>query len=150
VREDGAVVFNVLVQPAQDVQHENAVTDVDAEVGEGVDEALHLPTVVVDAEVALNEASKGGIDVEGTSFMVVEEVVLQGQPGVMSHVAALLGDILLVRGDGAPDPQLDDTVHPVPSQNANVHGVHHVIGKRVTPHSHRPMEQRDQRGPEAA
>jgi hypothetical protein len=115
VREDGAVVFNVLVQPAQDVQHENAVTDVDAEVGEGVDEALHLPTVVVDAEVALNEASKGGIDVEGTSFMVVEEVVLQGQPGVMSHVAALLGDILLVRGDGAPDPQLDDTVHPVPS-----------------------------------
>jgi hypothetical protein len=34
VREDGMEVFEVLVQPAQDVQHENAVGDVNTEVGE--------------------------------------------------------------------------------------------------------------------
>jgi hypothetical protein len=72
VREDGMEVFKVLIQPTQNIQHENAVGDIDVEVGE----ALHLPTVVVDAEIVLNEAPEGGIDVEGASFMVVEKVVL--------------------------------------------------------------------------
>jgi hypothetical protein len=49
VHEDGAEVFEVLVQPAQDVQHENVVGDIDAEVDEGVGDALHLLEVVVDA-----------------------------------------------------------------------------------------------------
>jgi hypothetical protein len=104
VREDGAEVFEVLVQPVQDVQHENAIGDIDAEIGEGVDEALHLLTVVVDAEVALNEALEGGVDVKGAGFTVAEEVVLQCQSGVMSYVAVLLNDVLQVRGDGAPAP----------------------------------------------
>jgi hypothetical protein len=130
VREDGAEVFKVLVQLTHDVQHENAVGDIDIEVGE----ALHLLTVVVDAEIALNEAPEGGIDVKGASFMVVEKVVLQGQPGVVSHVAALLGDVLQGRGDGSPDPRLDDVVHPVSRRNADIRGVEqHVIGERVMP-----------------
>jgi hypothetical protein len=134
VREDGAEMFKVLVQPTQDVQHKNTISDVDAEVGEGVDEALHLPTVVIDAEVALHEAPEGGIDVEGAGFMVAKEVVLQCQPGVASHLAALPGDVLQVRGDGASDPRLDDVAHSVPSRNDNVRGVQqHVIGERVKP-----------------
>jgi hypothetical protein len=104
VREDGMEVFEVLVQPAQDVQHENAVGDVNTEVGEGVGEALHLPAVIVDAEVTLNKAPEGGIDVEGAGFMVAEEVVLQGQQGVVSPVAMLPGDMLPVGGDGVLDP----------------------------------------------
>jgi hypothetical protein len=104
VREDGAEVFEVLVQPVQDVQHENAIGDIDAEIGEGVDEALHLLTVVVDVEVALNEALEGGVDVKGAGFTVAEEVVLQCQSGVVSYVAVLLNDVLQVRGDGAPAP----------------------------------------------
>jgi hypothetical protein len=76
MRKNGAKMLKVLVQPAQDVQHENVIGDVDAEVGEGVGEALHLSTVVVDGKVALNEALKGGIDVEGAGFTVAEEVVL--------------------------------------------------------------------------
>jgi hypothetical protein len=103
VHEDGAEVFEVLVQPAQDVQRENTISDVDAEVSERVDEALHLPTVVVEAEVTLNEALKVGIDAEGTSFAVAEEVVLQGQSGVASHMA-VLSHVLQVGGDGAVDP----------------------------------------------
>jgi hypothetical protein len=76
VREDGAKVFKVLVQPMQDVQHENTVGDIDTKVNKGVDKALHLSTVVVDDEVTLNEASEGGVDVEGVGFTVAEEVVL--------------------------------------------------------------------------
>jgi hypothetical protein len=49
-------------------------------------------------------------------------------------VATLSGDALHVRGDGDPDPRLDDVVHPVPSRNADVCGVEqHVIRERVTP-----------------
>jgi translation initiation factor 2 alpha subunit (eIF-2alpha) len=77
VHEDGAKVFEVLVQPTQNVQHENTISDVDAEIDEGVGKALHLPSVVVDAEVALNEALESGIDVVGMSLSVAEEVVLQ-------------------------------------------------------------------------
>jgi hypothetical protein len=80
VREDGAEVFEVLIQPAQDVQHENAIDDIDAEIGEVVVEALHLSTVVVGTEVALRKALEGGVDVEGAGFMIAEEVVLQCQP----------------------------------------------------------------------
>jgi hypothetical protein len=87
-------MFEVLVQPAQDVQHENAIGDINVEVGEGVGKALHLPTVVVDAEVALNKALKGGVDVEGVGFVVAEKMLLQCQSGVVSHVAVLPGDVL--------------------------------------------------------
>jgi hypothetical protein len=73
---------------------ENVVGDIDVEVREGVGEALHLPIVVVDAEVALNEAPKGGIDVEGAGFAVAEEVVLQFQPDVVSRVTAMPGYVL--------------------------------------------------------
>jgi hypothetical protein len=83
-------VFEVLVQPVQDVQHVNTVGDIDAEVSEGVGEALHLSIVVIDAEVTLNKAPESGIDVEGTSFTVAKEVVLQDQSGVASRVATLL------------------------------------------------------------
>jgi hypothetical protein len=76
VCEDGAEVLEVLVQPMQDIQYENAVSDIDAKVSEGASEALHLLTVVVDAEVALNEAPEGGVDVEGARSAVAEEVVL--------------------------------------------------------------------------
>jgi hypothetical protein len=94
MHEDGAEMFEVLVQPAQDVHHKNAIGDINTEVGEGVDEALYLLTVVVDTEVALNKAPEGGVDVEGTGFTVAEEVVLQCQPGVTSRVATLSSDVL--------------------------------------------------------
>jgi hypothetical protein len=70
------------------------VSDVNVKVGEGVSEALHLPIVVVDAEVMLNEALEGGIDVEGAGFLVAREVVRLVQLGIVSHVAVLSGDVL--------------------------------------------------------
>jgi hypothetical protein len=76
VRQGGTEMFEVLVQPAQDVPHENAIGDVNAEVGEGVGETLHLPTVVIDAEVTLHKTPEGGIDAEGAGLMVAKELVL--------------------------------------------------------------------------
>jgi hypothetical protein len=104
VPEDGSEVFEVVVQPVQEVQHENTVSDIDVEVSEGVSEALHLSTVDVDAKLTQNEAPEGGVNVEGAGFVVAMEVVLQGQPGVTSRVAALPSDILQVKGDGVMDP----------------------------------------------
>jgi hypothetical protein len=134
VREDGVEVFKVLVQPTQEVQHNNTVGDIDVEVIEGVGEALHLLTVVVEAEVALNEALEGDINVEGMSFMGAEEVAFQGHPSIVSHLSTLPGDVLQVEGDGAVDPRLDDVVHPVQRWNIVVRGVHqHVVRERVMP-----------------
>jgi hypothetical protein len=71
--------------------------------------------------------------VEGAGFTVAEEVVLQGQPVITSHVTALSGDVLQVGRDSIVDPQLDDAIHPVPRRNTNVRGVHqHVIEEGVT------------------
>jgi hypothetical protein len=53
------------------------IGDIDSKVREVVGEVLHLLTVVIDVEVALNEASEGGADVEGAGFTIAEEVVLQ-------------------------------------------------------------------------
>jgi hypothetical protein len=77
-----------------DIQHENAVGDINARVREGVDEVLHLLIVVVDAEVTLNEALRCHVDVEGAGFTVTNEVVLQCQPCIVSCMAMLLGDVL--------------------------------------------------------
>jgi hypothetical protein len=133
MHEDGAEVFEVHVQPVHDVQRENAVGDVDVKVGKRVDEALHLLTLVVDAEVVLNETLKGGINVEGASFTVVEELVFEGQPGVTSRLAALSSDVLQVGGDGVVDPRLDDVVRPIPRRNTDVCGVNqHMVGEGVT------------------
>jgi hypothetical protein len=63
---------------AQNVQDEDTVRDVNAEVDEGVNEALHLQAVVIHVEIALNEVLEGGIDVEGVSLPVADEAILQG------------------------------------------------------------------------
>jgi hypothetical protein len=78
VHEDGVKVIKVLVQPAENVQDEDTVRDVNAEVDEGVNKALHLQAVVIHVEIALNEVLEGGIDVEGVSLPVADEAILQG------------------------------------------------------------------------
>jgi hypothetical protein len=76
VREDGAKMIEVLAQPAEDVQDEDSVGNIDAEVGEGVDEALHLEAVVVHIEIALNKVLEGGLDMEGLRLLIADEAIL--------------------------------------------------------------------------
>jgi hypothetical protein len=94
VREDSVKIVEVLVQPAENVQDEDAVGDINAEVDEGVDEALHLQAVVILVKIVLNKVLEGSIDVEGASLLVVDEAILQGQPGSVGNVAMLVGDVL--------------------------------------------------------
>jgi hypothetical protein len=46
---------------------------------------------------ALNKAPEGGIDVEGTSLLIANEAIFQGQPGSAGGVAMLAGDVLKFR-----------------------------------------------------
>jgi hypothetical protein len=56
--------------------------------------------------------------VEGTYLAVAEELLIKGNPKLLSGAvtAALVsaGGLLEVDGDGAEQPQQDHTVHPVP------------------------------------
>jgi hypothetical protein len=47
VCEDGVKMIEVLAQPTEDVQDEDSVGNIDAEVDEGVSEALHLEAVAI-------------------------------------------------------------------------------------------------------
>jgi hypothetical protein len=76
VCEDGTKMIKVLIQPAEDVKDEDTVGDVNSAVDEGVDEALHLEVVVVHIEIALNKVLEGGVDVEGVSLPIANEMIL--------------------------------------------------------------------------
>jgi hypothetical protein len=117
VREDGTKMIEVLAQPAEDVQDEDSVRNIDAEVDEGVGEALHLKAVVVHIEIALNNVPEGGLDMEGTSLLIVDEAILHGQPDNTGSEATLTGDILKFQRDSAENPRLDQYIHPIPSRN---------------------------------
>jgi hypothetical protein len=113
VRQNGAKMIKVLVQLTEDVEDE----DVNAEVDEGVGEALHLEAVVVQVEIALNKVSEGGVDVEGVSLPIANGAILQCQPGSTGGEATLTGDVLKFRRDSAEKPRLDQHVHRIPSRN---------------------------------
>jgi hypothetical protein len=117
VREDGTKMIEVLAQPAEDVQDEDSVGNINAEVDEGVGEALHLEAVVVHIEIALNKVPEGGLDMEGMSLLIADEAILHGQPGNTGSEATLMGDILKFRRDSAENPRLDQHIHPSPSGN---------------------------------
>jgi hypothetical protein len=97
VREDGTKMIEVLAQPVEDVQDEDSVGNIDAEVDEGVGKAFHLEAVVIHIEIALNKILEGGLDMVGTSLPIADEAILQGQPGSTGGEATLMGDILKFR-----------------------------------------------------
>jgi hypothetical protein len=97
VHEDGAKMIKVLVQPTEDVQDEDAVGDVNADVDEGVGEALHLEATTVHVEITVNKVSEGGVDVEDMSLSIANETILQVQPGSTGGEAMLIGDVLEFR-----------------------------------------------------
>jgi hypothetical protein len=57
---------------------------------------------------------KDSVKVKGTLLMVVEKVVLDGEPEVARCTAAFLNHMLKISRDGVADPLKDDTVHPNP------------------------------------
>jgi hypothetical protein len=85
-----------------------------ADVAEVVSHLLHLAAVVVDAQITLHEESKLGVEVKGVSLTVAEELLLEGNPELLSSVVAVASGLLEVNGDGVEQPQQDHAVHPTP------------------------------------
>jgi hypothetical protein len=111
VGEDGAEMLVLFVEAAKYVEDEHTIGDVSVKVIEGVGEPFHFLAVVVHVEVALDEVAEGGIDVEGAGLTIADELVLQGQPGIVSRVTVLTSHVL------------HDGVHPVPCRNVGESGV---------------------------
>jgi hypothetical protein len=64
----------------------------------GVLHALHLATLLSNGEVPLDEVTKGDVEMNGVGLTVVEELLLNGNPGMVSSAAALADDVLYLDG----------------------------------------------------
>jgi hypothetical protein len=62
----------------------------------------------------LDEVPELSVEVEGASFPIPEELILESQPSGAGSGAAFHGHFSKVRGDGAGDPGLDNAVHVCP------------------------------------
>jgi hypothetical protein len=71
---------------------------------EVVGHSLHLAAVVVDAQIALYKEPKLGVEVEGTSLTVAKELLLDGNPKLLSSVVTVISGLLEVDDDGAEQP----------------------------------------------
>jgi hypothetical protein len=70
----------MLVEAADDVEDERAISDDLPQVTQGIGHGLELVAVVNDREIALDEVVKGGIEVERTLLAVAKELLFQGEP----------------------------------------------------------------------
>jgi hypothetical protein len=101
-------------EATQKVQHQGPVGDRLAEVAEGVCHALHLEPVLVHGEVPLREQVEIGVEVQGASVPVPEELFFEGEPRLMARVRLVADDVLELDGDGSMEPREDHGVHQGP------------------------------------
>jgi len=104
-----------LVEAAKDVEDQDPVLHGPAKVTEGVCHGLHLPAVLANGEVALDEGAEACVETQGPGFGVAQELALERQPGPAG--GALRGaadEVVKVEGDGPQDPREDDAVETQP------------------------------------
>jgi hypothetical protein len=101
-------------EATQKVQHQGPVGDRFAEVAERVCHALHLAAVLVHGEVPLREQVEPGVEVQGASISVPEELFFEGEPRLMTRVRLVADDVLELDGDGSMEPGEDHGVHQGP------------------------------------
>jgi hypothetical protein len=85
-------MLEALVQPLKDVEDEDPVFNVCAEISQIVGHGLELAAVLIDQEVILNKSMKDSIKVKSTLLTVIEKLVK-------------------IRRDGVADPVEDDAIH---------------------------------------
>ena len=78
----------------QKVQHQGTVGHRLAEVAEGVCHALHLAAVLPHGDVPMKELVELGVEVEGPSVLVPEELFLKGEPHLLARVRLVAKDVL--------------------------------------------------------
>jgi hypothetical protein len=101
-------------EATQKVQHQGPVGDRLAEVAERARHALHLAAVLVHGEVPLREQVELGVEVQGTSVLVPEELFFEGKPRLTTRVRLVADDVLELNGDGSVEPGEDHGVHQGP------------------------------------
>jgi hypothetical protein len=111
-------VIILLVQAPYDLVNKGTVLHVLAEITEVVCHLVLPVTVVVDAQITLYEELKLCVEVEGVHLRVAEELLLKGNPKLLSGtiVAAVAGTsgLMEVGGDGAEQPRQHHAVRPTP------------------------------------
>jgi hypothetical protein len=84
----GLDVIVLLVQAPKDLENKGMVLHVLIEVVEVVSHPLHHAAAVVDAQIALYKESKLCVEVEGAHLAVAEELLLEGNPKLLSSAIA--------------------------------------------------------------
>lgn len=92
------------------------VCDRVAELTTSVSHSLETLTVVVRAEVTLDERVKFSREVDGALFLVAEEHLLEREPDEACGTVRLHDSLQEVGGDGPIEPREHDAIHPSPGR----------------------------------
>jgi hypothetical protein len=120
-----------LVEPANHVEDQSAVSHVFAEVSEVGGHLLEVFAIVSDGKITLGKGAKLGVEVESTSLLIADEVVLDGDPGFVGGGAVLDHGFSKVGSDRAVQPRFDDGVHPSPIRKCRDGGAADVVLQRI-------------------
>ena len=109
--------MKTLVEAPQDIQHQGAVVDRFAKVCQSVSLALHLAAVLVDGECPLREVAEFCVKEQSPRLTVVQELLLDPEPGSPSSGATMsVDDVQEVRGDAVEQPREDHIIHARPGR----------------------------------
>jgi hypothetical protein len=72
--------------------------------------ALHLMTVVANAEVALFEGAEPGVELQNMWPAITEELSLDREPRLVCSLRRLPNDLVELEGEGVEDPCHYDVV----------------------------------------
>jgi hypothetical protein len=112
----------VVNETTYDVEHKCAVADGLTKISQHICHVLEAVALLRDGQVTLVEVTKLGIEVEGASLLVAEELVLECEPDGASGGVTGHDGLLQVGGDGVGDPRLDDVVRAVPIREGGCRG----------------------------
>jgi hypothetical protein len=91
----------LLVKAPEDLENKGTVLHMLVEVTEVINHPLHPMAVVINAQIALHEELKLCVEVEGARLTVAKELLLKGNPKLLSGAVATASDLLEVDSDGA-------------------------------------------------
>jgi hypothetical protein len=115
--------LEALGEATDDVEYQRTVADQFSKVSEGVGHVLEVAAVLRDGQVPLTEVAELGVEMEGASLLIPEELILEGKPNGASRGIPREHRLRQVVGDGAGDPGLDDAVHAAPIRKIGRRGV---------------------------
>ena len=116
--------MEALVEAPQDIQHQGAVVDRFTKICQSVSLALHLAAVLVDRECPLREVAEFCVKEQSPRLTVVQELLLDPEPGSPSSGAAMsVDDIQEVQRDAVEQPREDHIIHALPGRIIERRGV---------------------------